>query len=238
MAFPWRRTLVWLRRAVLACAALLALYLGGCAALLVLYKWVDPPTTGVQMQRRVGSWLDGGDGGGGAARGAYRKRYEPLPLERISRHVPRAVVAAEDARFFGHRGIDWQAIGEALEDRAAGRARGGSGITQQLVKNLFLTTHSTWLRKALEVPLAYMAEGILGKERILELYVNVVEWGPGGVFGIEAAARHHYGRPASALSREQAARLAACLPDPRRRAPQRMDRYSGIVQRRMRALGW
>lgn len=115
--------------------------------------------------------------------------------------------------------------------------RGGSTITQQLVKNLFLTTHRIAGRKLLEIPLALLAELVLDKDRILELYLNVVEWGP-GIYGAEAAARHHYGLPASALSRNQAARMAACLPAPRTRTPQEMDRLGGLIERRMASRGW
>ena len=194
-----------------------------------MLRWVDPPTTGVQIQRRVGAIF---------SKDSYEKRYEPVALRRISKHLPRAVVAAEDTRFWEHGGIDWQAVEQAVADRSRGRRRGGSTISQQLAKNLFLTTHSSWLRKAAEVPLTYLTEWILPKPRILELYVNVVEWGPRGVFGAEAAARHHYGMSALLLNREQSARLAACLPAPSRRVPSAMDRYSEVVERRMQLMGW
>jgi len=219
----------WLRRGALGAAGAVGGWLLLCSLWLVTLRFVDPPTTGVQLQRRVESWF--GDT-------PYRKRYVPVSLAQMSPHLPHAVVAAEDTRFYQHGGIDWQAIEEALEDNARGRRRGGSTLSQQLAKNLFLTTHSSWLRKGAEVPLTYLTEWILPKERILELYLNVAEWGPGGVFGAEAAARYHYGVPASALSREQSARLAACLPSPRRRTPQRMDRLAGIVLGRMKTLGW
>jgi monofunctional biosynthetic peptidoglycan transglycosylase len=124
------------------------------------------------------------------------------------------------------------------ESRETGEiSRGASTITQQLVKNLFFTTHRNPLRKAAEYVLAPMADAILGKRRVLELYLNVVEWGD-GVFGAESAARVYYGIPASRVGREQAARLAACLPAPRRRKPARMDRYSGQILMRMRQMGW
>jgi len=200
-----------------------------CTLLLFAYRRFDPPTTGVQVQRRIESLF---------AEGAYRKRYRPVPYARISPHLVHAVVAAEDTRFYEHGGIDWQAIGEAIEDTRRGRPRGGSTLSQQLAKNLFLTTHSRLWRKTLEVPLTYLTEAVLSKERILELYLNVAEWGPTGVFGAEAAARQHYGVSASALTREQASRLAACLPAPRRRVPQRMDQYAAIIERRMAQMGW
>jgi monofunctional biosynthetic peptidoglycan transglycosylase len=105
------------------------------------------------------------------------------------------------------------------------------------VKNLYFTTHRSFVRKGLEMTITPMAELVLGKPRILELYLNVVEWGP-GVYGIDAAARHHYRVPARRLTRERAARLAAILPAPRRRRPERMGHYASVIQQRMRAMGW
>lgn len=184
----------------------------------------------MQIQRRVEAW---------AAGAAYEKRWHVVPLADIGPHLRHAVVAAEDSRFYSHGGLDLTEIERAIEQsRKRGRGlRGASTITQQLVKNLFLTTHSWWLRKAFEIPLALLAELILTKQRILELYLNIVEWGP-GVYGAEAAARHHYGVAAAALGREQSARLAACLPAPRSRRPQTMNRYGAVIQRRMAEMGW
>ncbi len=198
----------------------------GLAAL----RWIDPPFTAVHIQRRAESWL--------GRNGKYRKRYRFVPLEKVGRNLQHAVIAAEDSRFYQHRGFDWTEVREAVEDSIEnGQTRGASTITQQLVKNLFLTTWRSPVRKALEIPLVPQAEWILGKRRILELYLNVVEWGP-GVYGAEAAARFHYGVPAAALSREQAARLAAVLPAPRRRNPARMHRYAGRILERMNSMGW
>jgi len=203
-------------------------WLLACTAVLLALRRFDPPTTAVQMERRVASWFRDAP---------YEKRSRFVPLSEIDDDLEWAVVAAEDSRFFEHGGIDWSAVRVAAEEAAdGGRVRGGSTLTQQLVKNLFLSTRRSWLRKAVEVPLAYAAEAALPKRRILELYLNVVEWGD-GVYGAEAAARHHYGVSAAALTREQAARLAACLPDPRRRRPARMDRYSAIILARMAVLG-
>ena len=223
----WRRSV---RLAVVIGAAVVSTYLGVCTAALAAYMQADPPITGVQAQRHVEAWLAGT---------AFAPRAVPVPLDAVSDHLEHAVVAAEDARFCTHHGIDWVAIREAVEDNLErGTAwRGGSTLTQQLVKNLFMTTHSTLLRKGLEVPLTYLADLILTKERILELYLNVVEWGP-GVFGAEAAAQHHYGTSAARLSRYRAAALAACLPDPRVRTPQRMTRYTVTILARMRQHGW
>jgi len=197
---------------------------------LVALKWVNPFTTGVQAQRRIEA-LSAGK--------AYQKKRTFTPLNRISPALQHAVIAAEDGRFFTHRGVDWVEVQRVLdEDREPGDApRGASTITQQLVKNLFFTTHRSWLRKGVEMTLAPAADLILGKRRTLELYLNVVEWGP-GVFGAEAAARAWYGVSAASLTRDQAARLAAILPAPRRRKPARMNRYSADIERRMSQMGW
>jgi monofunctional glycosyltransferase len=193
-------------------------------------RWVNPFTTGVQMQRRVEALL---------SRKPYRKRSTFVPLARMAPALPHAVIAAEDGRYYEHHGIDWMEVRKVLdEEREAGEpARGASTITQQLVKNLFFTTHRSRLRKGVEFVLAPAADRILGKRRALELYLNVVEWGP-GIYGAEAAARAWYGVGASALSREQAARLAAILPAPRRRKPARMNRYTEEIERRMTQMGW
>jgi monofunctional biosynthetic peptidoglycan transglycosylase len=199
-------------------------FYGACTLALVGLRYGDPPTTAVHAQRRAEAWFDGEP---------YTKRYTPVGLERISPHLQRAVVVAEDSRFYTHGGIDWRAVQDAMAERRRS-IRGASTITQQLVKNLFLTTRRSVVRKALEGPLAYLAEIVLGKRRILELYLNVVEWGP-GVYGAEAAARYHFGVAAARLDRPQAAGLAACLPDPRARTPVRASAYRTIIQRRMGA---
>jgi monofunctional glycosyltransferase len=139
-----------------------------------------------------------------------------VPYERISPHLKRAVIAAEDANFTEHDGVDWDAIEKARE-RNLQRGRvthGGSTITMQLAKNLFLSGERSYLRKGQELVIAYMLEAVLGKRRILEIYLNVAEWGV-GVFGCEAGARHHFGVGAARLDREQAALMAAMLPRPR-----------------------
>ncbi len=146
-----------------------------------------------------------------------RVRHEWVPYYRISEHLKRAVVAAEDARFLDHEGFDWEAIQEAMrKNEQRGKVvAGASTITQQLAKNLFLSGSRTWLRKAQEAAITWMMERTLSKRRILELYLNFAEWGE-GIFGAEAAARHHFGVPAASLGPEQAAWLAAILPSPRR----------------------
>jgi monofunctional biosynthetic peptidoglycan transglycosylase len=190
---------------------------------------VDPPFTAVHIQRRVQAWLRGTQ---------YRKRYLFVPLNRISPDIQHAVVAAEDARFFRHHGFDWHEIQIAAEnDLDGGRTRGASTITQQLVKNMFFGTGRSFLRKGLEFTLVPVAELVLGKRRILELYLNVVEWGP-GIYGAEAASHYYYGTTARTVGREPAARLAAILPAPLKRRPERMNDYSVRIRDRMLQMGW
>lgn len=144
-------------------------------------------------------------------------RHRWVPYERISPHLKRAVVAAEDARFLDHEGFDWEAIQKAMarNERRGKIVLGASTISQQLAKNLFLSGNRSWLRKGQEALITWMLETTMSKRRILELYLNFAEWGE-GVFGAEAAARHHFGVAAAALSPEQGAWLAAILPSPRR----------------------
>ena len=152
--------------------------------------------------------------------------HQWVGYERISTQLKRAVVAAEDAKFVGHEGFDWEAISKAMEkNEKQGRVvSGASTISQQLAKNLFLSGERSWLRKGQEAVITWMLESTLSKRRILELYLNCAEWGE-GVFGAEAAARYHFGRNAAALSAPQAAFLAAILPSPRRYAPGRITPY-------------
>ena len=200
------------------------------ATWLTALRYINPPLTALQLQRWIESFGSGDE---------YEMRRTFVPLAHISPNLRRAVIAAEDGRFYQHYGLDWIELRKVIDAAAkAGEPeRGASTITQQLVKNLFLTTRGSYVRKVAEVPLALLAELILSKDRILELYLNVVEWGP-GVFGAEAAARRHYQTSSATLSRDQAARLAACLPSPRRWRPQQMDRYSAIILGRMRRMGY
>jgi monofunctional biosynthetic peptidoglycan transglycosylase len=149
-----------------------------------------------------------------------------VAYERISVHLKRSVVVAEDAKFLDHEGFDWEAIQDALtKNQRKGRVvAGASTISQQLAKNLFLSGERSWLRKGQEAIITWMIEHTMSKRRILELYLNVAEWGE-GVFGAEAAARHHFGVSAAALGPEQAAWLAAILPSPRRYARGRTTPY-------------
>lgn len=204
----------------------------GLVFLSMLYlRFLPPVTTGVQIQRSVEALISGD--------GDYHRRYTFRPLDSLSENLQHAVVAAEDTRFYRHNGFDWEEIGNARRDaERRGRApRGASTITQQLVKNLYFTTHRSYVRKAFEVAVTPVAELVLGKDRILELYINVIEWGP-GVFGAEEAAQYHYGTSAESLSRDRAARLAAIIPAPRERRPDRMNSYASTIQTRMRQMGW
>ena len=199
------------------------------ALLLVAARWIDPPTTAVHIQRHLQAWVH---------HTPYRERYKFVPLSQISPNLQHAVVAAEDARFYQHHGFDWHQVEIAAEgDLEGGRTRGASTITQQLVKNLFFGTGRSVLRKGAEFTLVPVAELVLGKQRILEIYLNVIEWGP-GIYGAEAACRYYDRTAARSVDREQAARLAAILPAPLRRRPERMNNYSTIILNRMGQVGW
>lgn len=223
---PGRRV----RRAILVVALLPVAYYLLCVAGLVYLRFLPPVATGIQIQRTVERLVQGE---------RPIRDYRWRSGDRIARHLPRAVVAAEDARFFRHRGFDWEELRLARRqaDARGQPMRGASTLTQQLIKNLYFTTHRNPVRKAYEWALTPPAEWILGKDRILELYVNVVEFGP-GIYGAEAAARHHFGLRAADLSRHQAAGLAAVLPAPLQRRPQNMGWYTSIIQQRMSQLGW
>ena len=205
-------------------------FLWSLAALtLVATRWVDPPTTAVHIQRRLQAWIH---------HAPYRERYKFIPLSQISPDLQHAVIAAEDARFYEHHGFDWHEIQIAAEDDLeGGRSRGASTITQQLVKNLFFGTGRSVLRKGAEFTLVPVAEFVVGKRRILEIYLNVVEWGP-GIYGAEPACRYYYETETRNIDRQQAARLAAILPAPLKRRPERMNNYSLLILERMRQMHW
>ena len=184
----------------------------------------------MQVQRRLEAWVH---------HKQYRKRQIFVPLARISPDLQHAVISAEDGRFYQHHGIDWQEVQKVVDkDMDEGKlGRGGSTITQQLVKNLFLTTNRSLIRKAVEFTLAPAAEWILPKRRILELYLNEIEWGP-GVFGAQAGAELWYNIPAAKINRDQAAKMAAILPAPLRWKPEHMASYGTIILERMAQTGW
>jgi monofunctional biosynthetic peptidoglycan transglycosylase len=198
------------RAALLIVAALLALpllWLGWIAAHVAWYRDHAPRETAFMAER-----VD-------EARARGRKlelRYTWVPYERIAPAMKRAMIAAEDAKFVEHAGFDWEGIAQAQEkNRRRGRiVAGGSTITQQLAKNLFLSPTKSYVRKLEEAAITVLLEAMLSKQRILELYLNVIEWG-NGIFGVEAAARRYFGVDARRLSSEQAARLAAMAPAPR-----------------------
>jgi monofunctional biosynthetic peptidoglycan transglycosylase len=172
-------------------------------AIAPLYRVVDPVST-LMLWR----WATG-----------ERVERMPVPIDRIAPSLPRAVIAAEDDKFCSHHGIDFGELRLVLNAEAAGarRIRGGSSLTQQLAKNLFLWPGRSYVRKALELPLALWIDLVIPKRRQLEIYLNIAQWGPSGEFGAEAAARRAFGKPASALSPGESAMLAATLPNPIRR---------------------
>ena len=165
-------------------------------------------------------------------------RHRWVPYSRISNHLKRAVIAAEDAKFVDHEGFDWEGIQNAYEKnlKKGKIVAGGSTISQQLAKNLFLSGRRTPWRKLEEAMITVMLENLMSKRRILEIYLNVIEWGS-GVFGAEAAARHYYKTSAAGLEPEQAARLAAMVPNPRyydsHRGARGLGRKTGIILARM-----
>jgi len=181
------------------------------------------------MQRRLQAWI---------RNNPYHERYKFIPLSQISPDLQHAVIAAEDARFYQHHGFDWHEIEVAAkQDLEGDRTRGASTITQQVVKNLFFGTGRSVLRKGAEASLVPVTELVLGKRRILEIYLNVVEWGP-GIYGAESACRYYDQTAVRNIGREKAARLAAILPAPLKRRPERMNSYSAVILGRMSQKGW
>lgn len=196
-------------------------------------RWIDPWTSAFMVRARVQALLEG--------EWRVPNRYEWVALERISRHAAVAVIAAEDQHFPFHLGFDVQSIREAVRHNSRGRGiRGASTISQQVAKNLFLWPGRSYLRKGLEAWFTVLIELTWPKERILEVYLNVAQFGH-GVYGVEAAAQRFFHRPAARLNREQSALLAAVLPNPRRFRVDRPSRYVTSRQqwilRQMRGLG-
>lgn len=168
---------------------------------LLLLKWINPPVTATQLA----DWFKG-----------YGLRRHYVSLQDMS-HAPLAVMAGEDQLFPRHNGFDWKSIEKAMEhnERRPDRPRGASTLSQQTAKNVFLWQGGGWLRKGLETYFTFMIEKIWGKKRILEVYMNVAEMGP-GVFGIEAASQAYFRKPAKQLTRTEASQIAACLPNPKK----------------------
>lgn len=221
----------WLGMLLLAGLCLQLYFLAHSLAL----RWLEPHSSAFQ---RSALWhiLQGRQDTQGR-----RWLHRPVPGSAIHDHARKAVIAAEDNLFFQHRGADWRAIEQAWRRNAQGQARlqGGSTITQQLAKNLHLSGQRSLLRKGQELLLSWMLEAALPKQRILDLYLNQVEWGA-GIYGIEAAAQHYFGTSARQLDAAQSARLAVMLPQPRRLglAPHSpyMNRRTQIIVQRMRAI--
>jgi monofunctional biosynthetic peptidoglycan transglycosylase len=193
--------------------------------LIVVYRFMDPPASTLMVYEALL--------GAGA-------RQSWVPLERVSPHLVRAVLVSEDGRFCSHRGIDVAAMRVAIERATDGIPRGASTISMQVTKNLFLWQSKSYLRKLVELPLTLIMELLWPKSRILEVYLNVAEWGP-GIFGAEAAAQHHFNKSAAALSEREAAQLAASLPNPLVRDAgdpgPRVRRKASIIQARIRSSG-
>jgi len=173
--------------------------------LVLALRWVPPPTSGVRLERRLEALR---------AEEPWKPRHQWVPLEAIAPAMGVAVIAAEDQNFAEHFGFDWKAIEKAIDhNERSRRKRGASTLSQQTAKNLFLWTGRSWVRKGLEAYFTLLIEAGWPKRRILETYLNIVEFGD-GIFGVEAAARAHFGKPASQLRPQEAALLAAVLPNP------------------------
>ena len=196
-------------------------------------RFVDPPFTAFMVARQVSAWTHGDRG--------FRITYDWRDRDRISSNLPLAVIASEDQRFADHRGFDLDAIRQArIRNEQGGRLRGASTISQQTAKNLFLWSGRSWIRKGLEVWYTGLIELMWPKARIIEMYVNVAEFGD-GVYGAQAAARNYFGKDAIRLTSAEAARLAAVLPNPKRYSVERpgpyVQRRTGQIQKQMRQIG-
>ncbi len=212
----------WLRRGLLALFGLLAIWQGWYVGWVVWWKYVDPGTTAF-MRQRLAELREKNPGA--------ELRHQWQDYARISVQLKRAVIAAEDDKFIDHEGFDWAGMQKALEkNQRRGRVvAGGSTISQQLAKNLFLSAAKTPWRKVQEAIITVWLELLWSKRRILEVYLNSVEWGE-GIFGAEAAARRYYNTGAGSLTADQAARLAVMLPAPRRHE---RNPYSAFMNDRM-----
>lgn len=201
------------RAIALLMAALLAAFVLSTAALVAALRFIDPPTTSVRLLSSKPS------------------TQQWMPLQQISPALSLAVIASEDQHFFSHSGFDWRAIKSAVSYNQQGKKlRGGSTITQQTAKNLFLWRERSWLRKGFEAYFTVLMEIMWPKSRILEMYLNVVEFGP-DLFGAEAASQYYFNKPAKQLNQQQAARMASVLPNPGR---YRIDRPGPFVLKRER----
>jgi monofunctional biosynthetic peptidoglycan transglycosylase len=192
--------------------------LGFLVFLIVLYRFANPPgSTLMAYEALTGSEV--------------RQRW--VPLGSISTNLIKAVILSEDGRFCQHRGVDWTAISQAIDSAGDDGPRGASTISMQTVKNVFLWSSRSYVRKAIEIPLTYVVEFAWSKRRILEIYLNIAEWGP-GIYGAEMASRYYFGKSASRLSVQEAALLAAVLPDPRGRNAARPGPQTSYQASRLR----
>ncbi len=219
----------WLKWSLLAIAGLFFLWQVWLLAWVLLWSWVNPGETRF-MEIRLAELRQKNP--------QAQLKQQWVPYERISPHLKRAIIAAEDAKFVDHEGFDWEGMQKAIEkNQKRGRTvAGGSTISQQLAKNLFLTPTKSYFRKVEEAIITLMLENLWSKRRIFEVYLNVIEWG-NGVFGAEAAARHYFGVGASQLGPEQAAKLAGMVPNPRyydrNRGAPGLARKTAIILARM-----
>lgn len=198
----------------------------------VLYRYVPVPVTPLMLKNAVGAAIKGE---------ATTFHHDWVPMGEMSPHLVNAVIASEDQRFYSHHGFDWKEIGNAIEERKAGkRKRGGSTISQQTAKNVFTFCTSTWARKGIEAYYTLLIEWLWPKERILEVYLNSIEMGP-HIYGAEAVAKHHFGKPAARLTRSDCALIAATLPNPKRysskRPSQYMRRRQNDILKQMQLMG-
>ncbi len=207
---------VWprrIRRAILILMGLVVGYAVLVLTLIVAYRWIDPPRSALMITTRLSG---------------QPVLYAPVPITSISSYLQRAVITSEDARFCQHQGVDWGALYEAMNE-----SRGGSTITMQTAKNLFLWSSRSYVRKAIEIPVALTIDAFWPKRRILEVYLNIAEWGP-GIFGAEAASYYHFDKPASRLTAHEATLLAATLPNPIARDAGEPGRITSVLASRLR----
>ena len=215
-----------LRRLLLALVVVVAGLVLLVGLLVPIYAVAAPPASTLMLRDLV-------------LRGGYERVW--VPFEKISPYLVRSVIMSEDGRYCEHGGVDWDALNRVLDGAGeGGPSRGASTIAMQTVKNLFLWPSRSYLRKAVEIPLALYADVTWSKRRTIEIYLNTAEWGE-GIFGAEAAANHYFGKPAEKLTRREAALLAAALPNPFLRNPGKpsraLARYAGTIEKRERQSG-
>jgi len=220
--WKWR---FYLRKVLIILKLAILFFLGSTLFVEVLFTFINPPVTPLMIKRVIEQKLDG-------KKARLRKKW--MPIEKISPHMVKALVASEDNRFLEHWGIDVDAIQKAIEhNKRHKRKHGASTITQQVAKNVFLWPARTWLRKGFELYFTLTIDLLWSKKRIMEVYLNVIETGD-GIYGVEAAAKKYYNKPAKRLTAGEAALIAACLPNPRKRNPASPTSY--LLRRQARIL--